>query len=105
MCRLWIFQEELAARIPEQHAALLNKKEMEDISPIIRPSRPEPEPPHPEVSQPLLFFTHESFSVARQRTVGISELNILNHTESEGVVIVRIYQQKLIKTLSYRQNV
>ncbi|TNN02098.1 hypothetical protein fugu_009585 [Takifugu bimaculatus] len=42
--------EELAARIPEQHAALL-KKEMEDSITVMRPSRPEPEPPHPEPAE------------------------------------------------------
>lgn len=48
---LWIFQEELAARIPEQHAALLDKKDVEDSSAVKGPSRPEPEPPHIEVNQ------------------------------------------------------
>lgn len=50
-----MFQEELAARIPEQHAALLDKKEVEEMSAVKGPSRPEPEPPHAEVNQP---FTH-----------------------------------------------
>uniref|UniRef100_H3D282 RNA-binding protein 42 n=1 Tax=Tetraodon nigroviridis TaxID=99883 RepID=H3D282_TETNG len=45
----WMFQEELAARIPEQHAALLDKKDVEDvISAAKGPSRPEPEPPRTE---------------------------------------------------------
>lgn len=51
----WLFQEELAARVAEQQAAvkaagLLDKKESDDSSTVIGPSMPEPEPPHPEVS-------------------------------------------------------
>ncbi|KAG8009742.1 RNA-binding protein 42, partial [Nibea albiflora] len=50
---LWMFQEELAARVAEQQAAvmaagLLDKKESEDGSIVIGPSMPEPEPPHTE---------------------------------------------------------
>lgn len=49
-----MFQEELAARVAEQQAAvmaagLLDKKESEDSSTVIGPSMPEPEPPHTEV--------------------------------------------------------
>ena len=52
---MWIFQEELAARVAEQQAAviaagLLDKKENDDSSAVIGPSMPEPEPPHTEVS-------------------------------------------------------
>lgn len=50
-----MFQEELAARIPEQHAALLDKKDVEDSSSTKGPSRPEPEPPHIEVNQPSVL--------------------------------------------------
>lgn len=51
---MWIFQEELAARVAEQQAAvmaagLLDKKESEDSSTVIGPIMPEPEPPHTEV--------------------------------------------------------
>lgn len=51
---MWIFQEELAARVAEQQAAvmaagLLDKKESEDGSTVIGPSMPEPEPSHTEV--------------------------------------------------------
>lgn len=51
---MWIFQEELAARVAEQQAAvmaagLLDKKESEDSSTVIGPSMPEPEPSHTEV--------------------------------------------------------
>lgn len=53
-----MFQEELAARIPEQHAALLDKKDVEDSSSTKGPSRPEPEPPHIEVNQPSVFHTY-----------------------------------------------
>lgn len=52
--RVCVFQEELAARVAEQQAAvmaagLLDKKESEDSSTVIGPSMPEPEPPHTEV--------------------------------------------------------
>lgn len=56
-----MFQEELAARIPEQHAAPLDKKDVEDSSSSSAtkgPSRPEPEPPHIEVNQPSVFHTY-----------------------------------------------
>lgn len=50
-----ILQEELAARVAEQQAAviaagLLDKKESEDSSAVIGPSMPELEPPHIEVN-------------------------------------------------------
>lgn len=54
MIRLLTFQEELAARIPEQHAALLDKKDLEDRSALMGTSRPEPEPPHIEVNELLV---------------------------------------------------
>lgn len=51
---IWVLQEELAARVAEQQAAvmaagLLSKKESEDSGAVIGPSMPEPEPPQPEV--------------------------------------------------------
>lgn len=54
MCLLWLLQEELAARVAEQQAAvtaagLLDKKDSEDSSSVIGPSMPEPEPIHIEV--------------------------------------------------------
>lgn len=57
---MWIFQEELAARVAEQQAAvmaagLLDKKESEDSSTVIGPSMPEPEPPHTEVQLKTAF--------------------------------------------------
>lgn len=56
MC-ICVFQEELAARVAEQQAAvkaagLLDKKDSDDISSsssVIGPSMPEPEPVHSEV--------------------------------------------------------
>lgn len=49
-----VFQEELAARVAEQQAAviaagLLDKKESEDSGKVIGPNMPEPEPAHTEV--------------------------------------------------------
>lgn len=65
MCRhvLCGSQEELAARVAEQQAAvmaagLLDKKESEDSNAVIGPSMPEHEPPHHEVyltSKPEVF--------------------------------------------------
>lgn len=51
---IWVLQEELAARVAEQQAAvmaagLLSKKESEDSGTVIGPSMPEPEPPQTEV--------------------------------------------------------
>lgn len=51
---IWLLQEELAARVAEQQAAvtaagLLDKKDSEDSSAVIGPSMPEPEPIHTEV--------------------------------------------------------
>lgn len=56
-----MFQEELAARISEQHAPVLDKKEVEESTAVKGPSRPEPEPPHPEVNQPC--FSHLPASI------------------------------------------
>lgn len=55
------FQEELAAKVAEQQAAvmaagLLDKKESEDSSAVIGPSMLEPEPFHAEVKAAVLFF-------------------------------------------------
>lgn len=60
MLVLWMFQEELAARVAEQQAAvaaagLLDKKESDDGGAVIGPSMPEPEPPHIEVTDRFLL--------------------------------------------------
>lgn len=65
-----VFQEELAARVAEQQAAvmaagLLDKKESEDSSTVIGPSMPEPEPSHTEVQlNAAVCFFHELSSIA-----------------------------------------
>lgn len=60
LCLSWIFQEELAAKVAEQQAAvmaagLLDKKESEDSSSVIGPSMLEPEPSHTEVRAVVAF--------------------------------------------------
>lgn len=60
LCLSWIFQEELAAKVAEQQAAviaagLLDKKESEDSNSIIGPSMLEPEPSHTEVRATVAF--------------------------------------------------
>lgn len=51
---MWLLQEELAARVAKQQAAVmaagLLDKESEESSSVIGPSMPEPEPPHIEVT-------------------------------------------------------
>lgn len=51
---MWLFQEELAARVAKQQAAvmaagLLDRKDSDESSSVIGPSMPEPEVPHTEV--------------------------------------------------------
>lgn len=54
VCYMWLFQEELAARVAKQQAAvmaagLLDRKDSDESSSVIGPSMPEPEVPHIEV--------------------------------------------------------
>lgn len=58
------FQEELAAKVAEQQAAvmaagLLDKKESEDSSAVIGPSMMEPEPFHAEVKA-IVYYSSMS---------------------------------------------
>lgn len=71
-------QEELAARVAEQQAAvmaagLLDKKEREDSSTVIGPSMPEPEPPHTEV-QTVLCVPYHLINPITLVTSGQSEI-------------------------------
>lgn len=70
-----ITQEELAARVAEQQAAvmaagLLDKKESED-SAVIGPSMPEHEPPHTEVHwKPAVCFLLLKWNYVTSNQVG-----------------------------------
>lgn len=71
MCLL---QEELAARVAKQQAAvmaagLLDKKESEESGSVIGPSMPEPEPPHIEVTVGVSLLCPESRGGLRTREV------------------------------------
>lgn len=73
LCVLWILQEELAARVAKQQAAvkaagLLDKKERDESSSAIGPNMPEPEPLHTETTVGVSVFS------VQKRSLGGCEL-------------------------------